>query len=333
MTQQPFWETHWFRVTIGTVISIVFLILAVKDVPLSDVAQALTRVNYVWILFAVVAMVTQTSLRTMRWVVLYYPEQKGLRVTQMLGIMFISQMLNIVVPWRVGELARIYLMGEIEKRSKAQTLATLGVEKFFDTLMLLLLLLLIPPFMTLPNWLEGPRESIVFLAIALFIAAIVLLVFREQLIVLLSRIHLPWSKKSLGEIMRLALGSLDVLKRWDLHLGLQILSITIWLIGVVINMLVALSLNLALPFVAAFLLMAVLQVGGIVPSSPGKVGVFQALCILTLALFGVDKSIGLTYGILLYLVAYGVPVLAGVLSLWWGGVNLQRITSPTEAVQ
>ena len=328
-----FWNTNWFRVSLGTLISIVFLILAVKDVPLGDVSQALARANYLWILLAAVAIVAQSWLRTVRWVIFYYPEQKGLRVLQMLGIVLISQMLNIVVPWRVGELARIYLMGEIEKRSKAQTLATLGVEKFFDTLMLLLLLLIIPPFMTLPNWLEGPRESLVVLAIGLFVVVVVLLIFRERLIRLLSNFHLPWSKKSIGEITRLALGSLDVLKRWDLHLGLQILSMIVWLMGVIVNYLVFLSLNLELPLISAFLLMAVLQIGGIVPSSPGKVGVFQALCILTLALFSVDKSIGLTYGILLSLVAYGTPVVLGVLSLWWGGVNLQRITaSQTEAL-
>ena len=49
--------------------------------------------------------------------------------------------------------------------------------------------------------------------------------------------------------------------------------------------------------------------------------------ILTLGLFGVDKSVGLAYGILLYLVAYGTPVIGGILALWWGGVNLRRMTN------
>ncbi len=325
--QPRFWQTNWFRVTIGTFISIVFLFLALKDVPLSDVFEALARANYVWVLFAIVAMIVQSWLRSLRWMELYYPVQKGLRAWQMFGIVLISQMLNIVVPWRVGELARIYLAGEIEKRSKTQTLATLGVEKFFDTLMLFALLLIIPPFMTLPNWLEGPREGIVLLTVALFVVAFVLLLARAWLIDLLDKIHLPWSTKSLGEIAHLALGSLDVLKRWDLHLWLQALSVLIWFLGVVVNYLTFLALNLQLPFISAFLLMAVLQVGGIVPSSPGKVGVFQYLCIVTLALFGVDKSIGLTSGILLYLIAYGTPVVLGILFLWWGGVNLRRITT------
>ncbi len=329
--QTRFWNTNWFRIVAGTLISLVFLVLAIKDVPLGDVAQALARANYVWVLVAVGAMIVQSWLRTVRWIQLYYPVQNGLRVPQMFGIVVMSQMLNIVVPWRVGELARIYLAGEIEKRSKTQTLATLGIEKFFDTLMLLALLLLIPLFMTLPNWLEGPREGIIVLTIALFLVAFALLLARAPLTRLLERVRLPWSRKSLGEVAHLALGSLDVLKKWDLHLGLQVLSVLIWLLGVIVNYLTFLALGIELPFSAAFLLMAVLQVGGIVPSSPGKIGVFQALCIVTLALFGIDKSMGLTVGILLYLIAYGTPIVLGILFLWWGGVNLRRMNASGPA--
>ncbi len=317
-----FLHTNWFRVTLGTLVSLIFLALALKDVPLDEVAQSFARAEWLWVAFAVGAMIFQTWLRGIRWILLYYPEQRGLRVIQMWAISTISQMLNIVVPWRVGELARIYLAGEIEKRSKVQTLATLGIEKVFDTLMLLLLLVTIPFFMTLPAWLEQPREGLAVLSVTLFVGAMLLLVLRDPLVNLVGRFSFRGSN-ALGERAKVALSSLDVFKRWDVHLQLQAFSLVIWFLGVVINYFVFLALNLELPFVAALLLMAVLQVGGLVPSSPGKVGVFQLLCILGLSLFGVDKSVGLSYGILLYLVAYGVPVVMGVLFVWWGGFRIQ----------
>jgi hypothetical protein len=59
--------------------------------------------------------------------------------------------------------------------------------------------------------------------------------------------------------------------------------------------------------------------------------VFQALCIAGLALFGVDKSIGLTYGILLYLIAYGTPVSLGVWFLWRTGLSLRRVVTGASA--
>lgn len=323
----PFWKTNWFRVTLGTLISIVFLVLALKDVPLNEIAQSFARVNYFWVALAVLTMLAQSWLRAIRWMRLYHPLERGLHAIQMFGIVLISQMLNIVVPWRVGEIARIYLATEIEKRNAAQTVATLAVEKIFDTLMMLALLLMIPLFITLPDWLEGPREGFIAMAIGLFVIALAILFSGDWIVNTLGKIPLPWGKQFISANARIALNSLDALKRWDLHLALQALSIVIWLLGVVGNYLVFLAMDLHLPLISAFLLLAVLQIGGLVPSSPGKLGVFQILCIGTLALFAVDKSVGLTYGILLYLIAYGTPIVSGVLFLWWGGINLRKISS------
>ena len=172
-----FWQTNWFRLSVGTLVSAVFVWLAVKDVPLDQVAQTLARASGAWIALGVAAGIAQSFLRAWRWVWLYYPHQRGLRLRQMFEIVVISQMLNIVSPWRIGELARIYLASEMAKRSKTQTLATLGTEKIFDTAMLLLLLLILPPFMTLPAWLEGPREGLVVASVALFVGALALSLF------------------------------------------------------------------------------------------------------------------------------------------------------------
>ncbi|MBI4786956.1 MAG: flippase-like domain-containing protein [Chloroflexi bacterium] len=321
----PFWKTTWFRVTLGTLVSAVFLYLALRDVPLLEVAQALARANYGWVAIATVAMVLQSWLRTVRWIRLFYPLHKGLNLWRMFGIVLVAQMLNIVAPWRLGDLARVYLAGEMGQRSKAQTLATLGTEKIFDTLMMLVLLLGIPAFMTLPSNLEKPREGFIVLSAILFAAAAALIVLGDWLLGLLRRIPISAWRRFLDTHGALALGSLDVLKRWDMHLQLQALSVAIYSLGVIVNYLTLQALGLELPWIASFLLLAVLLVGGFVPSSPGKVGVFQYLCIATLALFGVDQSIGLAFGILLYLVAYGTPIVLGILVLWWGGVSLKSI--------
>ena len=325
MKQTPIWKTNGFRIALGTLVSALFLFLALKDVPLGEVAQTLARVNPGWAMIAVIALFTQSWLRAVRWILLYYPQHRDLRVRQMTEIIIISQMINIVSPWRIGELARIVLADEIEIRSKAQSLATIGIEKIFDTTMLLALLLILPPFMTLPDWLESPREGLVVVSLALFIGAFILLLVRERVVRLLGKIKPPWFRHSLDTHAEVALSSLDVFKRWDLHLGLHALSVVLWFLGVLINYVTLLAMNLQLPFISAFLLLVVLQVGGLVPSSPGKVGVFQALCIGGLALFGVDKSQGLTYGILLYLVTYAPMTLAGIALMWWQGLSFRRV--------
>jgi hypothetical protein len=320
-----FWQTNWFRAIIGTLISIAFLYLAINDVPLGDVAQALARANYFWVALGVAAIVAQAWLRAMRWMLLYYPLHTELRAGTLFGIMLVSQMLNIAAPWRIGEVARIYLAGESEKRSATQTLATLAVEKLFDFEMLLLILLGLPLFMTLPSELEQKREGLVVIVVALFAAVFLLVLFREGIVRLLARVRLRLFGKSLDAHAQMALLGLDVFKKWNVHLVLQVMSLIVWGIGGVVNYFVFLALDIRLPLFAAFLMLAITQVGLLVPSSPGKVGVFQYLCILGLAIFSIDKSTGLTYGILLYLVAFGPPVILGILALWRAGINLQRV--------
>jgi glycosyltransferase 2 family protein len=327
MDNQRFWNSNWFRLVVGTTISLVFLYLALKDVPLGDVVESLARANYAWVALAVAITILGSYLRALRWIRLYYPMDKDLRAWQMWGISLIGQMLNIIFPWRVGELARIALAGEIEKRSKTQTLATLGIEKIFDTLMLLAILLSIPLFIALPDWLEESRSGLAITSVILLSAAVVLLISRRWLLVIVQKI--PGLRENVFEHLQLALKSLDVVKRWDLHVALQALSIAVWFLGGLTNYLVLIALNLPLAFISAFVLLAVLQVGGLVPGAPGRVGVFQYLCILTLALFGVDKGVGLTYGILLYIVAYAPPLILGVFFLWWDGINLRRISAET----
>ncbi len=318
----PFWKSNSFRLALGTFISLIFIALAIKDVPLDAVAQAVAGANYVWIALAVGAMLAQSWLRGVRWRWLYFPHHAGLPLTRLWAISTIAQMLNIIFPWRGGEIARVALAGGIAGISRVQTAATLATEKILDTLMLLILLLTIPLFMTLPDFLEKPRESIAALSLLLFAAVFALALARGRVVALLSRFS--FRRASLGAHAEIALASLDVFTRWDVHLGLQLLSLAIWVLGVVGNYFVLLALNLALPFVSAVLLMAMLQIGGLVPSSPGKIGVFQYLCILALAIFGVDKSVGLTYGMLLYLVAFGVPIVLGLLFFWWGGFQIQN---------
>jgi hypothetical protein len=95
--------------------------------------------------------------------------------------------------------------------------------------------------------------------------------------------------------------------------------------GILGNYVVFLALGLSLSFTAALFLLVVLQVGTAVPSVPGKLGVFQYLCILALAPFGVGKSSALSYSVLLYLVAFGPLLLLGAFFIWWEGIRERQV--------
>lgn len=308
------------RIVLGTLLSLLFLWLAVRKAPLDQVLATFAVVRYRYVALALALVLLSAPLRALRWKLLYHPAQEGLPVLHLAAILLISQMLNIVLPVRGGEVARIYFMNSTAGRPPAHTLGTIVVEKWLDILMLLVLLLLTPLFVTLPSWFQDSRTTLAVFAVAFFSTALGVSYGQERLL----RLAAPWARflplrwrRAAREALEAGLRSLDVLRSPRVGLQLQAWSLLIWMLNVLVNYVVFLALGLSLPFAAAVFVLAVLQVGVAVPSAPGRLGVFHYLCVLALSVFGVGGTMALSYGIALYLVVFLPPTALGGLCLWW----------------
>jgi uncharacterized membrane protein YbhN (UPF0104 family) len=63
-------------------------------------------------------------------------------------------------------------------------------------------------------------------------------------------------------------------------------------------------------------LLTTLQIGNKVPAVPANLGVFHYIVVLTLGLFGVDRTIALSYAFVLHSVVFLAPAVVGGLCLW-----------------
>ncbi len=108
------------------------------------------------------------------------------------------------------------------------------------------------------------------------------------------------------------------------------MTVVIGFLSVSTAYLVFLALDMPPSWVQGLLLWVVLQAGAAVPSTPGKIGVFQVLCRWTLGLFGVSAALGLAYGILLYLVAPLLLMILGALALAVEGWRIGRLPAELE---
>lgn len=68
-----------------------------------------------------------------------------------------GQTVNNLVPVCLGEIVRVYLVGERLRLSRSLLLGTVLVEKALDALTLALLLTVLLPLVALPTWLPWPR--------------------------------------------------------------------------------------------------------------------------------------------------------------------------------
>ena len=312
----------------GTALSVLLLVLAFRGIDFAELGSALGRTNYGLVLVAVGTIIATSMAKTARWQLLFYPRHRQRRYCKLLAILFIGQMVNIVIPARLGELARAYLVGEIEGESKALALGTIVVEKAVDLLMVIILFAGLVLTMAVPRWVQEPGVGLVIITVVLLGALVLAALYRERLLAAFGRLMgiLPeLARARLLSQLEAALGSLEVLRRWDVSLGLVGWSIFTWLLAASTNYVVFLALGLRLSFLAAIFLLVVLQVGVAVPSSPGKIGVFHYLCLLALSVFGVERSLALSYGLLLYFVVFLPPTLLGAFFLWWENVTWRRL--------
>jgi uncharacterized protein (TIRG00374 family) len=127
---------------IGLIVSVIFFVLALIDVQLDKVWQALQEANYWALIPALVFYFAGVVVRAVRWRILLRPilprgengAEGNSGLMNIFEVVVIGYMANNVLPARIGELVRAYVLSLREKVRKTATLATILVERIFDGL-------------------------------------------------------------------------------------------------------------------------------------------------------------------------------------------------------
>ncbi len=298
----------------GILISLLAFWLALRGVHLRQVWGALLQADYVYLLPAVLFLLIAIGTKVARWEVLFYPD-RGIPYKHLLAAMGIGYLGNNVLPARVGELIRAYVIGESSSVSKAQALATIVVERLLDILTLLFFLAFLLPALKVPGWMA---RSFLVLGIAAPAAALILALVPGVESWLVSATE--WIEGRVGFLARLRLSKgvagfmvgLGILRRRNLLPALAGWSIVSWISSGLADYMVMLAFHIHLPVTAAFLVLCVTTLGMAVPSSPGYVGVFHYLTVVVLGLLGEPKDLALSYALVLHATIYITLSLTGV---------------------
>jgi uncharacterized protein (TIRG00374 family) len=298
---------------LGGAISIVLLWLALRDVAWPEVAATLLATDWLLLVVAVVSVLATTIAKAIRWQLLLLWTPKRPSVASLFEAIVIGQTLNAALPARVGEFARAYLVGEKGRIDKAIVLGGIMVEKALDSLMLLLLLAMVLPVVPLPEWLG--RNGLVLSMILLLACVTALLVaagWGAPWLVRLFKWFPAADRLGLPNRMQAWIDAFKSVTSGRAVLPLLAWSAGIWLLAGFTNYVTFVAVGMEGSVLAAALLLIALQLGLSVPSAPGRIGVFQYVCILALGVFQIDSSRALSYSIVLHLVVFTPMVLPGI---------------------
>jgi hypothetical protein len=229
-------------------------------------------------------------------------------------IVVVGQMVNILVPARAGDIARLYLVRRDERRPVTETLGTLAVEKALDGLVFIAMLGVLLVRVDLPRGLSQAATALsVTLGVAVVAVGLVAVLGDravraiERSAVVPERFARPVVSRWLGPLVEGFAGR----RRFTGLLAALALSFLAWGAGWLANYLCLLALGIDQAAIVALAVLVVLQLGLAVPVSPGGLGVFEYLCVLALAIFVVPRATAVSFGVLLHAVAYLTPVALG----------------------
>jgi uncharacterized protein (TIRG00374 family) len=304
---------------IGLVGGCLCLFLALRGVDWVEVQMTILQANLFYIRLAFGITAINISLKILRWHIQLKPDSQNIRLSAVATSFLSAQMLNAVVPIRLGEVQRIYVIGG-SGSTHGFVLGTIVAEKFLDMLAYAVLIGVLLLWIPLPKWMGGSVTALIGITLIQAALLFILALKRDYFLGLVEKLSQHFSERIREFLLKnfhAGFASLNVFRQPGLVLKLSLVTALIWSAAVLANYWVLLALDIQAPLAASLLVLIAVQAGISLPSLPGKIGVFELTCILALEIFGVSRAIALSYGILLHAVVF-IPILvSGLVSFFY----------------
>lgn len=299
----------------------------------AEVLAALRTAQYGYLAYTGLGIVVFLLVRAVRWRFLLRNEPG---YVQTLHIQNIGYMLTMVLPFRIGDVARAILIGNVPPTTVAQGVSTMVVERLFDMLFIVTLL----PFTlaqveTLPEWMRSGMlltgGAAVFGIGVLIVAANKRPLAQRVATAILDRIRWLNTETWTAQLDNLLAGldSLTRLRDGSILIGLTILT---WLPIVLAYYaaLFAVGISGTLPMAGFVVCAAALSVAA--PSSPGQVGVFHAGVFAALhGVLGQPETAAFNYALLYHALNLLLMVLLGFVGIAGTGTTFGKVVTTTQA--
>ncbi len=313
------------QVTLASLAGALALWIVLRGNDSETLWRVASRARPLWIIAAIASVAFTVVASVARWRVLLQKLDERRTWRHLVHALLVGQTLNILLPVRLGEVTRSYIVSRTEAIPVARVLTTIAVEKIADILIVGATTAWLLAFVALPDWVQVPARAVIITgAIAAFAAA--LLSLRADALAHLSRlvarvVPARWRPRVERQFLAASEGLSGVRTRKG-HLLLWTLSVAVLLLAASTNYLLFLAFDLPLPATAAVFLLVALQLGNAIVSVPGNLGVFHYVTLLVLSSYGVDRNTAVAYAMTLYVVALGPKILLGAGFLMFADTRL-----------
>jgi len=322
---------------IGIVISAVFLFLALRGIEWQKVYAALREAHYIYIIPNALLVLASMWIRAIRWRLMTNSIKGGIGLHSLFASTMIGFMVNNVLPLRLGEFARPFSLSRKEEISRSAAFATIVVERVFDAFSLFLIsgiIVVLAPVLIHNNPRLTNAAYVLIVGHILVLGFLVLMRIKTDLALKITRVLTSVFPErfqaKIIEVVEKFVDGLGVFKDWRSLALIMFWSIVIYAVLGFSNYFIFLAFDLHgpayhIPWFAPYVVLVLVSLGVMLPSTPGGVGPFQFFTIQALRLFGVPASIGLSFSLVLHLGNYLPVTLVGLYYLRREHFSLKQI--------
>lgn len=315
---------RWTKWLPGIIVSLIVIIALVFMVDWPVFWDSMRQVRITTVLGLVALSLFSLLFRSLAWCSLL---ENRITVVEAFFCENIGYLLNNLLPFRLGELARAAVAADRAGTTVGFILPSILVERILDIGFAALTLLIALPFIIGGEFITS-SAIIAILLVGMAITGIILLVkfpgvFRNIIHGLFGRFE-KIEHRILVVFDQIYGGLQASLRRKSIFIALFWLVLT-WA-GYWTSFYLTISTFVPqAPFVWALFVGGVVSLGIAIPSAPGNIGVWEAAFVGAMAVLGVEYSTALAGAITMHLVAYLVTGVAGIAGIIIFGESFHSI--------
>jgi len=314
---------------LGLVVSAAAIAVLATIIDVSATMRVLSRTDVGWLALTLLMVPAQIVLRSMRWRLLLPRRPDGQRPAtfSVTLVMLAGYLANLILPARLGEPVRAYLLSRREGIGFARVLGSVLLERVIDLATLALVAVAAAIAIGAPEWLIRGTGVIGGIGVVL--------------VLLLAGSAIPRAARLLGRLMG---GRVRALTGMLVHFGEGAgggdrLSLTVaiglstltWFFVAATFWLLGRALDLGIGPGGAMLIAAVTTLGTAIPSAPASIGTFELAAVVAAGALGIPGEQALALALLAHAVSTLPFVVAGVAAVGWMSISITEAASEATA--
>lgn len=307
----------WVVKTVIYTVSLASLVWVSYGVNFGQILRDMASLDWRYVTLAVILDLSVYLCHGWRWTILLTPV-KRVSFWRSVQAIYIGLFVNEVLPLRTGELIRCYLMAHWNDIPISISLSSAAVERLLDGIWMICAFLITTSLVKLPNYLVDAGRLLGFILV-IASAGLIFISLRKH------HAHSVISKHRWAETLEHIIDGLHAMgnrRTLTAAFGASLLYLVLQIVPVWALMQ---AYGLDLSIWAASAVLIIVRLGTMVPNAPGNAGVYQVMCVLSLGLFGIDKTTAVGFSWTMFGVLTFPLLVGGFVALMLTGLKLHEI--------